>query len=40
MKKAEDREHVICPLARQLVLISLSLESKLNQTERSEGHSM
>lgn len=29
MKKAEEREHVICPLAEQLVLISPSFESKL-----------
>jgi len=27
MKKAEEREPVICPLAEQLVLISLSFES-------------
>lgn len=29
MKKAEDRENVICPLAEQLVLITSSFESKL-----------
>lgn len=45
MKKAEERERVICPLAEQLVLISPSFESKsksnvavLKDTARNRCH--